>query len=59
MKKKKTDKEKLHKIQSSINREEAKEQGFYDGRFRNKVIPNKKRKSKRIKINPKDLESIK
>jgi hypothetical protein len=27
----------------SKNREEAKKQGFYDGRFRNKVVPDKKK----------------
>ena len=41
----------LDKYLLSKNRESAKEQGFYDGRFRNKVVPNKKKQleKKRIK----------
>jgi hypothetical protein len=34
---------KTNKIYQKINREFAKEQGFYDGRFKSKVIPNKKK----------------
>lgn len=35
---------KLKLNQQEANRKSAVEQGFYDGRFRNKVIPNKKKK---------------
>lgn len=31
------------KISQSVNRERAKEQGFYDGRFRTRTVPNKKK----------------
>jgi hypothetical protein len=31
-------------IDAKINRQEAVEQGFYDGRFRSKVVPDKKKK---------------
>lgn len=36
-------KEKLFEIAVNENREIAKEQGFYDGRFRSRVIPDKKK----------------
>lgn len=42
-KKKKTDKEVLHGIEKSAVRDEMKEQGAFDGRFRSKVVPAKKR----------------
>jgi len=35
--------DKLFQIQQEINRESAKKQGFYDGRFRTKVVPDKKK----------------
>lgn len=31
------------KIAETVNRQRAKDQGFYDGRFRNRTIPNKKK----------------
>ena len=37
-------KKKEQNIDAKINREQAKEQGFYDGRFRSKVVPDKKKK---------------
>ncbi|MDD3876496.1 MAG: hypothetical protein PHT69_07725 [Bacteroidales bacterium] len=39
-------KKKLHKLILSENREKAKEQGFFDGRFCEKQIPDKKKKAK-------------
>jgi len=35
--------EKLYKLAVESNRDSAKSQGFYDGRFGTKVEPNKKR----------------
>lgn len=35
--------EKLYKLSQAANRESAKAQGFYDGRFGTKTIPDKKR----------------
>jgi len=35
--------EKLYKLTLSANRESAKEQGFYDGRFGSRTEPDKKR----------------
>jgi len=32
-------------LYSKINRQDAIDQGFYDGRFRKKVIPNKKKEA--------------
>ena len=40
----KSDKSKIHKIKKGAVREDAKEQGFYDGRFRSRVVPDKKKK---------------
>ena len=37
------------KIAQSVNRKKAVEQGFYDGRFKSKVIPDKK-KSVHLKL---------
>lgn len=42
--KRKSDKEKIRKIKKGTVREDAKEQGFYDGRFRSRVVPDKKKK---------------
>ena len=42
--------ENLDKYLLSKNRESAKEQGFYDGRFRSKVIPNKKKQKQKERI---------
>ncbi len=33
-----------HKLEKKIQREIAKEQGFFDGRFRTKVVEDKKKK---------------
>lgn len=47
----------LYKISSEINRNSAKEQGFYDGRFATKTFESKKKaihqkfRKKKIKIN--------
>jgi IS5 family transposase len=39
---------KKHKYRQKANREEAKEQGFYDGRFRPRIVKDlKKHRSKR------------
>jgi|GEM_PF-3411025 len=38
-------KKKLHKLILKHNREKAKEEGFYDGRFSERVIPDKKKKA--------------
>ena len=48
-KKKKSDKEVLHKIVLSAVRAEQKNQGAFDGRFREKKVPNKKKTYKRKK----------
>lgn len=52
--KKKTKKSSLYTHIETQNREKAKEQGFYDGRFKTKIIRNKKKeaskKLSRIKI---------
>ena len=37
------------KIRETINRKRAVEQGFYDGRYREKVVPNKKKWSKKLR----------
>ncbi len=34
----------MKKFRETINRNSAKEQGFYDGRFMPKVVPDKKKK---------------
>jgi hypothetical protein len=33
----------LFKLALAANRKEAKNQGFYDGRFKSKIMPNKKK----------------
>jgi hypothetical protein len=43
--KKKKKKSKLYLHIESQNREKAKEQGFYDGRFKTKIIRNKKKEA--------------
>jgi hypothetical protein len=40
-------------IDAKINRQDAKEQGFYDGRFRSKVVPDKKKKDSKTKARKK------
>jgi len=42
-------KSKIKKMIEADEREKRKDDGFYDGRFRTKVIPNKKKKYKRKK----------
>jgi hypothetical protein len=42
--KKKSVKKDLLKLGKGENREKAKEQGYYDGRYRSKVVPDKKKK---------------
>ena len=39
----KSSKAKLHRIRKGKVREDAKEQGYYDGRFRTRTIPDKKK----------------
>lgn len=59
MAKKKTriTKKELLKIEKGAVRKEQKDQGALDGRFREKVVPNKKDRLKRNKdIEPEDLE---
>lgn len=36
-------KKKTHKYRQKKNREDAKEQGFYDGRFRPRIVKDKKK----------------
>jgi uncharacterized protein YueI len=43
--KKKNVKKALLKLAKSENREQAKEQGYYNGRFRERVVPDKKKKA--------------
>lgn len=45
--KRKSDKERIHKLRKGAVREDAKVQGFYDGRFRQRVVPDKKKKQSR------------
>jgi hypothetical protein len=40
----KSSKARLHKLRKSKIREDAKEQGYYDGRFSTRAIPDKKKK---------------
>ena len=49
-------KSKLQKIIESLERKNRKEQGFYDGRYREREIPDKKKKYARKKIRKSDLE---
>jgi|WetSurMetagenome_2_1015567.scaffolds.fasta_scaffold1180863_2 hypothetical protein len=42
-------KSKIKKLLEADEREKRKEDGYYDGRFRTKVIPDKKKKIKRKK----------
>lgn len=46
MAKKRITKKDLLKVEQSVVREEQKAQGALDGRFREKVVPNKKRRTK-------------
>jgi len=38
----------MKKYRESLNRLSAKEQGFFDGRFMPKVVPDKKKKTNKI-----------
>lgn len=52
-KKKRITKKDLLKIEQAAVREERKQQGALDGRFREKVVPDKKRKAqRRRKVDP-------
>ena len=42
-----TKKSKIKKMIEADEREKRKEDGYYDGRFRTKVVPDKKKKEKR------------
>jgi hypothetical protein len=52
---KKRDK-RLDKLEAKLNRLLAKEQGFYDGRFKEKVVPDKKKKLKKKRFSKKDID---
>jgi len=46
-------KSKIRKMTEAEEREKRKEDGYYDGRFRTKVVPDKKKKKgKKKKIKP-------
>jgi ATP-dependent protease HslVU (ClpYQ) ATPase subunit len=49
-------KTKIQKIIESLVRNNRKEQGFYDGRYREKVVPDKKKKYVRKKIRKSELD---
>lgn len=49
MAKKRITKEDLHKIEKSVVRKEMKDQGAFDGRFRSKVIKDKKKYDRKRK----------
>lgn len=53
MAKKKKIKKKKDNYQAKKNRESAIEQGFYDGRFRKRVVPDKKKKERKEKARKK------
>lgn len=42
-------KKELLKLGKAENREKAREQGYYDGRYRSKVVPDKKKKASKEK----------
>lgn len=44
----------INKLQKAIQRKEAISQGFFDGRFSNKVIPNKKKQEEKGRVKVKD-----
>ena len=46
---------KLYNINQTANRESAKRDGFYDGRFRERVVPDKK-KNLYIKLRKQKIE---
>ena len=47
-----TKKSKIKKIIEAEERKKRKKAGFFDGRFKTKVVPNKKKKNKRKKTIP-------
>ena len=55
MKKKKNVKKDLLKLGKAENREKAKEQGYYDGRFRKRVVPDKKKQADKKAARKKDI----
>ncbi len=42
-------------IEKTLNRKSAVEQGFYDGRFMEKIVPDKKKKKSKSKMNKDDI----
>ena len=51
-------KSKIKKMIEADEREKRKEDGYYDGRFRTKVVPDKKKKYKRKKKIKKDDDDV-
>ena len=49
-------KSKIKKQREADEREKRKKDGYYDGRFKTKVVPNKKKKPPKKKIVPDDEE---
>ena len=56
MVKKKNVKKDLLKLGKAENREKAKEQGYYDGRYRPRVVPDKKKKASKEEARKKQLD---
>lgn len=54
--KKKNVKKDLLKLGKAENREKAKEQGYYDGRYRSRVVPDKKKKANKEAARKKENE---
>ena len=54
--KKKNVKKDLLKLGKAENREKAKEQGYYDGRYRPRVVPDKKKKADKEGARKKKLD---
>jgi hypothetical protein len=50
-------KTKIQKVIEALQRKNRKDQGFYDGRFREKIVPDKKKKYVRKKIRKSDAGS--
>ena len=53
-----TKKSKIQKLVEADEREKRKDDGYFDGRFRTKVVPDKKKKYKRKKKIKKDEDDI-
>jgi len=47
----------IFKIAEQVNRQRAKEQGFYDGRFKSRMIPDKK-KSAYLKLRKNKVNTL-